>query len=247
MPTAGGTACADGGACQHVRVSEGENQDAAPLRVLLVDDDALARGGLAGILRAAGGIAVVAEADDGDEVVGLVHKHAPDVVLMDVRMRRMDGIRATAAVTALARAPKVLMLTTFDLDEYVFDSLQAGARGFLLKDASPTEIAEGVRVVAAGESMLAPRATSELISHYVTRRNDPRQQQARQALARLSEREREIVAAVAQGKSNATIADEFFLAEATVKTHIYRAFAKADVENRVQLAIFAYAAGLVSR
>ena len=216
------------------------------LRVLLVDDDALARSGLAGIIQAAEGIEVVAQADDGDEAVPLVQRHAPDVVVMDVRMRRMDGIRATGAVTALPRPPKVLMLTTFDLDEYVFDSLSAGASGFLLKDSSPAEIVEGVRVVAAGESMLAPRATKELIGHYVTQRNNPQRREAQQRLAQLSERERDVVTAVAQGKSNAAIAGELFLSEATVKTHIYRSFAKVDAENRVQLAIFAISAGLAT-
>lgn len=224
---------------------EGE-RDGAPLRVVLVDDDALARGGLAGILRAADGIDVVAEADDGDEVVGLVHRHAPDVVLMDVRMRRMDGIRATAVATALPRPPKVLILTTFDLDEYVFDSLEAGARGFLLKHSSPDEIVDGVRVVASGESTLAPRATRELVAHYVRQRHDPRRNRARELLPKLSEREIQIVTAVAMGKPNHAIATEFFLSEATVKTHLSRVSGKLDADNRVQLTIFAYEAGLVS-
>src|SRR5699024_9230415 len=135
-PGCRGRGSPDGGACHHVSVSEGGDGE-TPLRVLLVHDDALARGGLAGYLHAADGIDVVAEAADGDEVVELVHRHLPHVVLMDVRMHRMDGIRATAAATALARPPRVLMLTTFDLDEYVFASLEAGASGFLLKDASP--------------------------------------------------------------------------------------------------------------
>jgi len=226
-------------------VSEGGDGE-TPLRVLLVDDDALARGGLAGILHAADGIDVVAEAADGDEVVELVHRHLPHVVLMDVRMHRMDGIRATAAATALARPPRVLMLTTFDLDEYVFASLEAGASGFLLKDASPTEIVDGVRVVAAGESMLAPRATGELVAYYVAQRRNPARQRARELLAQLSEREVEIVTAVARGQSNATIAAEFFLSEATVKTHLSRISGKLDTDNRVKLTIFAYEAGLVS-
>lgn len=225
-------------------VSDGGNE--TPLRVALVDDDTLARGGLAGILHKASGIEVIAEAEDGDEVVDLVHRHTPDVVLMDVRMRRMDGIRATAAVTALPRPPKVLILTTFDLDEYVFDSLEAGAQGFLLKDASPSEIQNGIRVVADGGSMLAPRATRELVKHYVDQRGNPRRSRSRELLPRLSEREVQIVTAVAQGKSNAAIADEFFLSEATVKTHLSRVSGKLDADNRVQLARFAYEAGLVT-
>jgi len=161
-------------------------------------------------------------------------------------MHRMDGIRATAAVTALARPPRVLMLTTFDLDEYVFASLEAGAGGFLLKDASPDEIVEGVRVVAAGESILAPRATGELVAHYVAQRRNPARRRARELLAQLSEREVEVVTAVARGQSNATIAGEFFLSEATVKTHLNRISGKLDTDNRVKLTIFAYEAGLVS-
>src|SRR5699024_903676 len=173
-------------------------------------------------------------------------RHAPHVVVMDVRMHRMDGIRATAAVNALPRPPHVLILTTFDLDEYVFDSLAAGARGFLLKDASPAEIVEGVRVIAAGDSMLAPRATRELVAHYVGQRRNPARNRARELLPQLSDREVEIVTAVARGKSNAVIAAEFFLSEATVKTHLSRVSGKLDADNRVQLTIFAYEAGLVT-
>lgn len=223
-----------------------DDEPARPLRVLLVDDDALARGGLAGILQADPGIEVLAQADDGDEAVPLVQRHSPDVVVMDVRMRRMDGIRATAAVTGLPLPPKVLMLTTFNLDEYVYDSLSAGASGFLLKDASPDDIVAGVKVVAAGESMLAPFATRKLINHYVTQRNNPKRQQAQQRLATLSDRERDVVIGVAQGKSNATIAEDLYLSTATVKTHVFNSFPKVGAENRVQLAIAAISAGLVT-
>ncbi|WP_158884728.1 response regulator [Amycolatopsis anabasis] len=214
--------------------------------MLLVDDDPLVRTGLSMILASTGDIVVVAEAGDGDEAVSKVTLHAPDVVLMDIRMRRMDGLAATAAVTALPRPPKVLVLTTYDLDEYVFDALGAGASGFLLKEGGPREIIDAVRVVAAGEAMLSPRATRKLIGQFVAARANPRRDRARAGLATLTEREREIVTAVARGKPNAEIAAELHLSEATVKTHITRIFAKLDAANRVQLTIFAYEAGLVT-
>src|SRR5436309_1007395 len=198
------------------------------------------------ILASAADIAVVAEAGDGDEAVPMVNSHAPDVVIMDIRMGRMDGLAATAAVMALPRPPKVLVLTTFDLDEYVFDALAVGASGFLLKESSPQEIIDAVRVVAAGEAMLSPRTTKKLIGHFVAARVSPRRRAALTKLGTLSEREREVVTAVAQGKPNADIAAGLFLSEATVKTHITRTFAKLDVANRVQLTIFAYESGLVS-
>lgn len=216
------------------------------LRVLLVDDDPLVRTGLSMILGSTDDIVVVAEAGDGDEAVPNVLKHAPDVVIMDIRMRRMDGLAATAAVTALARPPKVLVLTTYDLDEYVFDALAVGASGFLLKEGSPREIIDAVRVVASGESMLSPRTTRKLIAHFVAARTSPRRQRAQAKLSTLTEREREIVTAVAEGKPNADIAEELHLSEATVKTHITRIFAKIDASNRVQLTIFAYEARLVA-
>ena len=215
------------------------------LRVLLVDDDALVRTGLSMILGSTPDIEVVAEAGDGDEAVRQVTLHNPDVVIMDIRMRRMNGLAATAAVSALPRAPKVLILTTFDLDEYVYEALAAGASGFLLKEGSPKEIIEAVRVVAAGEAMLSPRTTKKLIGEFVATRSNPRRTRALAQLDLLSVREREIVTAVAQGKPNADIAGELFLSEATVKTHITRTFAKLDVSNRVQLTIFAYESGLV--
>lgn len=218
----------------------------SPIRVLLVDDDGIVRGGLRMMLDSAADIAVAAEATDGDECVSLTQRHAPDVVLMDIRMRRMGGIAATAALTALARPPRVIVLTTFDRDEYVFDSLEAGASGFLLKDASPQEIIDGVRVVAAGESMLAPWATRRLITRYVDDRSRASRNEARQQVGELTGRERDVVTAVAEGKSNADIAGNLYLSEATVKTHITRAFGKVGAQNRVQLAIFAYRAGLTA-
>jgi DNA-binding NarL/FixJ family response regulator len=217
-----------------------------PVRVLLVDDDPLVRTGLSMILNRADGIMVVGEASDGDEAVPQVMLHHPDVVVMDIRMRRVSGLVATGKVTALPSPPKVLVLTTFDLDEYVFDALEAGASGFLLKEASPQEIVEAVHVVAAGEAMLSPRTTRTLISHFVTTRTSSRRQLARTRLGQLTEREQQIVTAIAQGKTNAEIGHELFLSEATVKTHITRVFAKLDLTNRVQATIFAYEAGLVA-
>ncbi|WIV55621.1 response regulator transcription factor [Amycolatopsis nalaikhensis] len=216
------------------------------VRVLLVDDDPLVRTGLSMILGSTNDISVVGEAGDGDEAVQQVARHAPDVVIMDIRMRRMNGLAATAAVLAQPRPPKVLILTTFDLDEYVFEALAAGASGFLLKEGSPQEIIEGVRVVANGDAMLSPRTTKQLIGQFVAARANPRRARAQGKLELLSGREREIVTAVARGKPNADIAAELFLSEATVKTHITRTFAKLDVSNRVQLTIFAYEAGLVT-
>ncbi|WP_284745653.1 response regulator transcription factor [Amycolatopsis sp. RTGN1] len=216
------------------------------VRVLLVDDDPLVRTGLSMILGSTPDLEVVAQAGDGDEAVQQVARHAPDVVIMDIRMRRMNGLAATAAVLAQPRAPKVLILTTFDLDEYVFEALAAGASGFLLKEGSPQEIIEAVRVVANGDAMLSPRTTKQLIGQFVAARANPRRTRAQAKLELLSNREREIVTAVARGKPNADIAAELFLSEATVKTHITRTFAKLDVSNRVQLTIFAYEAELVT-
>ncbi len=216
------------------------------VRVLLVDDDPLVRTGLTMILGSAPDITVVAEAGDGDEAVQQVARHAPDVVIMDIRMRRVDGLAATAAVLAQPRPPRVLILTTFDLDEYVFEALAAGASGFLLKEGSPQEIIEGVRVVANGDAMLSPRTTKQLIGQFVAARVSPRRALTQAKLGLLSDRERQIVTAVARGKPNAEIGAELFVSEATVKTHITRTFAKLDVSNRVQLTIFAYEAGLVT-
>lgn len=221
------------------------NSGAQRLRVLLVDDDPFVLSMLSMILESQDDLAVVAHVQDGDQAVAAVSSHAPDVVVMDIRMARMAGLAATAAVRALPRAPKVLVLTSFDLDEYVFDALAAGASGFLLKESDPSDIINGVRVVAAGNAMLSPSTTRALIEHYVTARASPRRRAAARKLDALTDREREVVVAVAQGKSNAAIAAELFMSEATVKTHMTRTFAKLDVGSRVQLTIFAYEAGLV--
>ncbi|MGH3516576.1 MAG: LuxR C-terminal-related transcriptional regulator, partial [Haloechinothrix sp.] len=183
---------------------------------------------------------------DGDQAVPMVTMHAPDVVLMDIRMARMNGLTATAEVCSLPRAPKVLVLTSFNLDEYVFDALTAGASGFLLKESSPQEIIDGVRVVAAGEAMLSPSTTRTLIGHFVAGSRSSSRHQALAKLTSLTARERDVVTEVAQGKPNAASAKALFMSEPTVKTHITRMFAKLDVTNRVQLTIFAFEAGLVA-
>jgi DNA-binding NarL/FixJ family response regulator len=213
--------------------------------VLLVDDDALVRAGLRMILGSAEDLEVVGEAADGSEAVEAVRAHRPDVVLMDVRMPRTDGLAATAAVTALSPAPRVLVLTTFDLDEHVFGALKAGASGFLLKDTPPRELVEAVRVVAAGEAMLSPTVTRRLIGHFAASGADARRQQARARLTGLTGREREVLVAVGRGLSNADVGRELFMSEATVKAHVSRLLTKLGATNRVQVAILAHDAGLL--
>jgi DNA-binding NarL/FixJ family response regulator len=213
-------------------------------RVLLVDDEALVRAGLRMILEAAGDIDVVGEATDGADAVEAVRRSRPDVVLMDIRMPRLDGLAATQAVRALDDPPPVVILTTFDLDDYVFRALQAGAAGFLLKDTPPLELVNAVRVVASGDSMLSPSVTRRLIAHFAEDGRAQRQQAARDRLDRLTEREAEVLAAVGRGLSNAEIGGELFMSEATVKAHVSRLLVKLDQANRVQLAILAHDAGL---
>jgi DNA-binding NarL/FixJ family response regulator len=213
-------------------------------RVLIVDDEALVRAGLRMILESADDFEIVGEIDDGADAVSAVTTLRPDVVLMDIRMPRLDGLAATTAVRALDAAPAVLVLTTFDLDDYVFRALQAGAAGFLLKDTPPRELVEAVRVVAAGESMLSPTVTRRLISHFA---DDPRAERRRQALERiavLTDRETEVFVEVGRGSSNADIGTALFMSEATVKSHVSKLLMKLGVANRVQVAILAHDAGL---
>jgi DNA-binding NarL/FixJ family response regulator len=215
------------------------------IRVLIVDDEALVRAGLRMILESADDVTVVGEADDGADAVEAVRRSGPDVVLMDVRMPRLDGLAATTAVRELHDAPAVVILTTFDLDDFVFRALQAGASGFLLKDTPPLELLQAVRVVAAGESMLSPSVTRRLIAHFAAA--DPhngREQQARARLDGLTEREVEVLAAVGRGQSNADIGTALFMSEATVKAYVSRLLTKLDLNNRVQLAILAHDATL---
>ena len=216
-------------------------------RLLIVDDEALVRAGLKMILESADDLEVVAEAEDGADAAEMVRRHRPDVVLMDIRMPRLDGLAATRAVQALPDPPKVVVLTTFDLDDYVFRALQAGASGFLLKDTPPRELVQAVRVVAAGDAMLSPTVTRRLIGHFAADSRTDRQRVARQRLTTLTDREREVLGAVARGLSNADIGKELFMSEATVKAHVSRVLVKLAATNRVQVAILAHDAGLLDQ
>ena len=215
-----------------------------PLRVLLVDDDPLVRAGLRTILSSAGDLDVVAEAADGAAAITAFSSHRVDVALMDVRMPGMDGITATKKITALPDPPKVIVLTTFHLDEYVFGALRAGASGFLLKDTPPGDIIGAVRLVAAGEAMLSPSVTRTLIDHYSADTTQVRRKAAEKSLRLLTGREREVAAAVGRGRSNADIAVHLHMSEATVKAHVSSILAKLNAANRVQVAITVHDAGL---
>ncbi len=206
------------------------------IRVGIVDDDALMRAGLRAILSSADDIAVVGEAGDGAAVPDLVHATRPDVVVMDIRMPFVDGIEATRRLTG-GEAPKVLVLTTFRLDEHVFAALEAGASGFLLKDTPPKELIEAVRIVAAGDAMLSPTHTRALIERFAGSGRERRRERARAMLGLLTDREQEVAAGVAEGLSNAEIGARLYCSEATVKTHLTRVFAKLGDTNRVRLAL----------
>ncbi|NAS26869.1 response regulator [Herbidospora sp. NEAU-GS84] len=210
------------------------------IRVLVADDHALARMGLTAMLGAQPDLEVVAEAADGLAAVEETRRVRPHIVLMDIRMPRLDGIEATRRIRALPDAPAVLVLTTFDLDQYVYDALRAGAGGFLLKDAPPGRLAEAVRTVAEGHSILAPTVTRRLIERFLT--IAPRDTEV---LARLTDREREVLTLIGQGRSNAEIATDLLLAEGTVKTHVSRVLMKTGLRDRVAAVVFAYEQGLV--
>jgi DNA-binding NarL/FixJ family response regulator len=212
------------------------------IRVLLVDDDALVRSGLRIMLAGAANLDVVAEAADGREVLGAVDLHRPDVVLMDIRMPQLDGIAATRLLAAQPDPPAVVVLTTFDADELVLRALQAGAAGFLLKDTPPAELDRAIELVHAGDGMLSPTVTRRLIS-MVAGDSDARAEQARDRLATLSPRERDVALAVGRGETNAEIAAALHLSVATVKAHVSRLLDKLDVDNRVQIALLVQAAG----
>jgi DNA-binding NarL/FixJ family response regulator len=214
------------------------------IRVLLVDDDPLVRAGLAMIIASAGDLMVVGEAGDGLEAVDAVRARRPDVVLMDIRMPRLDGIAATARLRAMPTPPEVLVLTTFQADTYVLDALRAGASGFLLKDTPPTEILAAIRQVAGGGTTLSPSVARTVIDHIAQTAGDQRRASAQAALARVSEREREVAVGIGRGLSNAEIADTLFLSEATVKAHVSRLLTRLDLNNRVQIAILVHDAGL---
>jgi DNA-binding NarL/FixJ family response regulator len=216
----------------------------APIRVMIADDQMMVRQGFTVLLDAEPDIEVVGQAVDGADAIAKAAELLPDVVLMDIRMPGVGGIEATAAVTAApGTAVKVLVLTTFDLDEYVYEALRAGASGFLLKDASADQLAEAVRVVAAGEALLSPNITKRLITEF-SRMGTPRGP-SRERVAELTERETEVLALIAQGLSNAEIAAQLVVAEQTVKTHVGRILVKLGLRDRTQAAVFAYETGLV--
>jgi len=213
------------------------------IRVLLVDDDALVRAGLRMMLSSAADLEVVGEADDGARAVAAVREHRPDVVLMDIRMPEMDGITATAALRRLDAPPQVIVLTTFQADEQVMGALRAGAAGFLVKDTPPAEIVTAVRLVASGEAMLSPSVTRTLLAHLGDSETSERRRVAIQRMARLTDRERAVAIAVGSGASNAEVAAQLFMSEATVKSHVSHLFTKLEVANRVHIAIVVHDAG----
>jgi DNA-binding NarL/FixJ family response regulator len=213
------------------------------IKLIVADDHALARGGLKAMLGAEDDLEVVGEAADGGEAVDLALKLRPDVVVMDIRMPKVDGIEATRRLRAHNGAPNVLVLTTFDLDEYVYEALRAGAGGFMLKDAAPSQLAEAVRTVAAGEALLAPAVTRRLVERFV--RTPPADAVRKEEFADLTERELEVLTLIARGLSNAEIGEQLFLSEATVKTHVTRILSKLGLRDRVQAVVRAYESGLV--
>ncbi len=215
------------------------------ISVLLADDEALVRAGLRMILESAEDLTVVGEADNGQDAIEAVRRHRPDVVLMDIRMPGVDGLTATAALRTRPDAPAVIVLTTFDIDDYVFRALEAGATGFLLKDTPPPELLRAVRLAAAGDSILSPAVTRQVIDRFTAGDRTRRRREALGRLSLLTEREREVLIEIGRGHANAAIASRLHLSEATVKSHISHLFDKLSVTNRVQLAIAAFRAELV--
>jgi DNA-binding NarL/FixJ family response regulator len=214
------------------------------LSVLIADDQALVRAGFRLILEAEPDLDVVGEAEDGRAAVAAVHRLRPDIVLMDVRMPGMDGIEATRRLVTSGCPAKVLMLTTFDMDEYVYESLRAGASGFLLKDVPPEQLVAGIHAVASGEALLAPSVTRRMIEEFVRRPPDAARPAPRE-LSQLTVREREVLVLMARGLSNSELAKEFFVSEATVKTHVAHVLAKLGLRDRVQAVVFAYESGVI--
>ncbi len=228
---------------------QGNGPAGAPVRVALVDDQQLVRAGFRMVIDSQPDLEVVVEAGDGAQALRLLASHPVDVVLMDVRMPNLDGLSATAQLTASTGGdvPRVIVLTTFDLDEYVLAAIRAGASGFLLKDAPPEEMLAAIRTVHAGDAVIAPSSTRRLLEHLVTALpvDAPADTEAQHALDQLTEREREVLVLMARGRSNLEIASELFVAEATVKTHVGRILAKLHARDRVQAVVTAYETGLV--
>ncbi|WP_309057878.1 response regulator transcription factor [Streptomyces sp.] len=220
------------------------------IRVIIVDDQAMVRAGFAALLSAQSDIDVVGEAPDGRQGIEVARSTHPDVVLMDVRMPELDGLAAAREIlhppAGVVHRPKVLMLTTFDVDDYVYEALRAGASGFLLKDAPPADLIGAVRVVAAGEALLAPSVTRRLIADFAASRPAPRRGATALRLNGLTPRETEVLELIARGLSNQEIAARLVLAEQTVKTHIGRVLAKLDLRDRAQAVVFAYESGLIT-
>jgi DNA-binding NarL/FixJ family response regulator len=213
-----------------------------PIRVVLVDDQALVRAGFTMLVDSQPDMAVVGEAGDGGEAVALLEATDADVVLMDVRMPRVDGVQATRSITQRGETPRVIVLTTFDLDEYAFAAIKAGASAFLLKDAPPADLLSAIRSVHSGDAVVAPSTTRRLLEHFAAAQPSA----PPPALDGLTDRETEVLRLVARGRSNTEIASDLVVAEATVKTHVGRILAKTGTRDRVQLVVLAYESGLVS-
>jgi DNA-binding NarL/FixJ family response regulator len=218
------------------------------IRLVIADDQPLLRTGFRMILEAERDMAVIGEAENGEEAVALTRRLGPDVVLMDIRMPVMDGVEATRRITSApgsGSGPRVLILTTFDLDEYIVQALRAGASGFLLKDVPPEELAAAIRVVAAGEALLAPSITRRLLDRFAATLTVPGEARRPAGFAELTERELEVLTLVGRGLSNQEIADELVLGETTVKTHVSHVFSKLELRDRVQAVVLAYETGIV--
>ncbi|MFI5998498.1 response regulator [Streptomyces sp. NPDC051362] len=216
-----------------------------PIRVVVVDDQPLVRAGFAMVLDAQSDIDVVGEAGDGSEALTLLEKTTADVVVMDIRMPVMDGVEATKRLNERSDPPKILVLTTFDTDEDAFAALQAGASGFLIKNVPPQEFLAAIRVVAAGDSVVAPRVTRRLLDRFAGQLTPAEPQREKHRLAILTDRERDVLMLVAQGLSNSEIANRLYVAETTVKTHLGRILTKLELRDRVQAVVLAYEIGLV--
>jgi DNA-binding NarL/FixJ family response regulator len=216
------------------------------IRVVVADDQALVRAGFRVLVNSASDLEVVGEASDGLEAVSVVESTRPDVVLMDIRMPKMDGLEATRRIaqSQAAAGSRILMVTTFDLDEYIFEALRLGASGFLLKDTPPEELLAAIRVVARGDSLLAPSVTRRLIAEFVNRPADQPSESGR--LNSLTNRERQVLTAIGQGCSNAEIGEELFMSLATAKTHVSRILTKLDARDRTQLVVIAFQTGIVT-